>query len=92
MIIDAVLLSLAKTIAQERHGTENVAILPVMELPTTEDAVQLVNQDTGYELTLTGCIDYMVFRYKVSCGNTSKPSISSNHKRSGQVSRPGRDC
>ena len=62
MVLDAVLLSLAKVAADKELKTD-VAIFPGMRL-AQEDGVQIVNPISGYELWLSGNVDYSVVQYE----------------------------
>ncbi|PCH42710.1 hypothetical protein WOLCODRAFT_163991 [Wolfiporia cocos MD-104 SS10] len=62
MILEAILLTLAK-IASEPDSKLDVAIFPEMNFVPT-GGVQLVNPLSGYELWLSGSVDYAVIRYK----------------------------
>lgn len=64
MILDAILLALSKTLS----GECAVAILPEMKIGTGE-GIQVRNSATGYELWLTGSIDYAVIGYKDELDN-----------------------
>ena len=61
MILDAVLLSLAK-IASSDETKLGVAILPEMRI-AVGDAVQVINPVSQYEIWLTGNVDYAVIQY-----------------------------
>ncbi|KAJ7483169.1 hypothetical protein FB451DRAFT_100880 [Mycena latifolia] len=61
MILDAVLLSVAK-IAAERNTDTSAAIFPKMRLPT-EDGVCITNRNTNFQAWLTGTLDYCVLQY-----------------------------
>ena len=61
MILDAVLLSLAK-IASSEEAKLGVAILPKMRI-AVGDGVQVINTVSQYEIWLTGYIDYAVIQY-----------------------------
>ncbi|KAJ7240378.1 hypothetical protein B0H12DRAFT_54037 [Mycena haematopus] len=58
MLIDAVLLSIAK-IRSERNPDTSVAILPKMRL----DDIVVANPDTNFQVWLTGHVDYSVLQY-----------------------------
>ncbi|KAF8817639.1 hypothetical protein BYT27DRAFT_7074170 [Phlegmacium glaucopus] len=59
MILDAILLALAEIVSAEKRG---VAILPGMRI-AQEDGVQISHPVTGYELWLSGNVDYAVIEY-----------------------------
>jgi len=61
MILDAVLLSLAK-IASSDETQLGVAILPEMRI-AVGDGVQVINPVSQYEIWLTGNVDYAVIQY-----------------------------
>lgn len=61
MILDAVLLSLAK-IASSEETKLGVAILPEMRI-AVEDGVQVINPVSQYEIWFTGNVDYVVIQY-----------------------------
>jgi hypothetical protein len=61
MILDAVLLSLAK-IASSDETKLGVAILPEMRI-AVGDGVQVINPVSQYEIWLTGNVDYAVIQY-----------------------------
>ncbi|KAJ7257463.1 hypothetical protein C8J57DRAFT_1074397 [Mycena rebaudengoi] len=61
MLLDAVLLSMAK-ITSERNTDTSVAILPEMRL-TTGDGIVVANPDTNFQAWLTGYVDYGVVQY-----------------------------
>jgi hypothetical protein len=61
MILDAVLLSLAK-IASSEETKLGVAILPEMRI-AVGDGVQVINPVSQYEIWLTGSVDYAVIQY-----------------------------
>jgi len=67
MILDAILLALGKTLS----GECAVAILPEMKIGTGE-GIQVRNSATGYELWLTGSIDYAVIGYKDELDNKER--------------------
>ncbi|PPQ74684.1 hypothetical protein CVT26_007667 [Gymnopilus dilepis] len=67
MILDAVLLALGKT---SLPGCA-VAILPEMRI-ATGDGIKVRNPATGYELWLTGNIDYAVIGYKDELDNKDR--------------------
>ena len=67
MIIDAVLLSIAK-ISAKRDATHAVAILPGMRLGTG-DGVVIKNPISEFEVWLTGNVDYGIVQYKASTAN-----------------------
>ena len=62
MILDAVLLTLARIIYDEQSKSE-VAILPEMRI-APGDGVQLINPASGYKMWLSGTVDYAVIQYK----------------------------
>jgi len=59
MVLDAVLLSLAKIAS----GPWDVVIFPDMRLTPT-DGVQVINHLSGYEVWLSGSVDYAIIQYK----------------------------
>lgn len=59
MILDAILLALAEIASTETRG---VAILPEMRIAQGE-GVRIANPISGFELWLTGNIDYAVIDY-----------------------------
>ena len=61
MILDAVLLSLAK-IASSEETKLGVAILPEMRI-AVGDGVQVINPFSQYEIWLTGNVDYAVIQF-----------------------------
>jgi len=61
MIIDAMLLSMAK-IASDASSSSKVAIFPEMRL-TPPEGIQVTNPESGYELWLTGAVDYAIIQY-----------------------------
>jgi hypothetical protein len=61
MLLDAVLLSMAK-ITSRRNADTSVAILPEMRL-TTGDGIVVANPDTNFQAWLTGHVDYGVVQY-----------------------------
>ena len=65
MILDAVLLALGKS--SLNYGRA-VAIIPEMRI-ATGDGIQVRNPGNGYELWLTGDVDYAVIRYKDELDN-----------------------
>ena len=67
MVLDAVLLALGKSSKLPNEGC-TVAILPEMRIGTG-DGIQVRNPATGYELWLTGNVDYAVIRYKYELDN-----------------------
>lgn len=62
MILDAVLLTLARIVYDEQSKSE-VAILPEMRIAPA-DGVQLIHPASGYEIWLSGTVDYAVVQYK----------------------------
>ncbi|KAL0945712.1 hypothetical protein HGRIS_014860 [Hohenbuehelia grisea] len=58
--LDAILITLRK-IALE--SSKDIAILPEFSL-TPADGVRLVNKENGYEVTITGSVDYAVIKYE----------------------------
>ena len=60
MILDVVLLALAEIASTQGRG---VAILPEMRL-AQGDGVQISHPDSGYELWLSGSVDYAVIEYE----------------------------
>jgi len=67
MILDAVLLSIAK-ISAKRDASRAVAILPEMRLGTG-DGVMISHPTSKYEVWLTGNVDYGVVQYQASTAN-----------------------
>ena len=61
MILDAVLLTVARIVYDEQSKSE-VAILPEMRI-TPSDGVQLINPASGYEIWVSGTVDYAVIQY-----------------------------
>jgi hypothetical protein len=61
MILDAVLLSLAK-IASSDETKMGIAILPEMRI-AVGDGIQVINPVSQYEIWLTGNVDYAVIQY-----------------------------
>jgi hypothetical protein len=59
MILDAILITLAEIASTEQRG---VAILPEMRI-AQGDGVQIAHPDSGYELWLSGYVDYAVIEY-----------------------------
>jgi len=70
MILDAVLLSVAK-IAPKRKSGFDVVILPEMRL-ATGDGVQITNPLSKYEVWLTGNVDYGVMQYPIEDDNRER--------------------
>jgi len=62
MILDAVLLTLARIVYDEQSKSE-VAILPEMRIAPA-DGVQLIHPASGYDVWLSGTVDYAVVQYK----------------------------
>jgi len=62
MILDAVLLSLAK-IASDTSGPLDVAIFPEMRVIPT-NGVQIINHLSGYKVWLSGSVNYAIIQYK----------------------------
>ncbi|KAF8965485.1 hypothetical protein BDZ97DRAFT_1658993 [Flammula alnicola] len=60
MILDAILLALAEIASAEQRG---VAILPEMRI-AQGDGVQIAHPISGYELWLSGHVDYAVIEYE----------------------------
>lgn len=60
MILDAILLALAEIASTQKRG---VAILPEMRI-AQGDGVQVSNPVSGYELWLSGNVDYVVIEYE----------------------------
>ena len=60
MILDAVLLALAEIASTQQKG---VAILPEMRI-APGDGVQISHPTSGYELWLSGNVDYAVIEYE----------------------------
>jgi len=60
MILDAILLALAEIVSTEKSG---VAILPEMRI-ASGDGVQISHPISGYELWLSGNVDYAVLEYE----------------------------
>lgn len=60
MILDAMLLALAEIVSTEKSG---VAILPEMRI-ASGDGVQISHPVSGYELWLSGNVDYAVLEYE----------------------------
>lgn len=60
MILDAILLALAEIASAEQR---NVAILPEMRI-AQGDGVQIIHSVSGYELWLSGNVDYAVIEYE----------------------------
>ncbi|KAF8479244.1 hypothetical protein DFH94DRAFT_47310 [Russula ochroleuca] len=60
MILDAILLALAEIASTQKRG---VAILPEMRIGQG-DGVQISHPDSGYELWLSGSVDYVVIDYE----------------------------
>jgi hypothetical protein len=71
MILDAVLLSIAK-ISAMRQTSHAVAILPEMRL-ATGDGVMISHPVSKYEVWLTGNVDYGVIQYPVEFDNKGPP-------------------
>ena len=67
MILDAVLLSIAK-ISAKRDASRAVAILPKMRLGTG-DGIMISHPISKYEVWLTGNVDYGVVQYQASTAN-----------------------
>ncbi|KAG9309681.1 hypothetical protein JVU11DRAFT_10353 [Chiua virens] len=59
MVLDAVVLALAEIVSTEKSG---VAILPEMRI-TPRDGVQISHPVSGYELWLSGSVDYAIIQY-----------------------------
>jgi hypothetical protein len=68
MILNAILLSLAEIASTQKR---NVAILPEMRI-AQQDAVQISHPFSGYELWLSGNIDYAVIEYEDAYDNKSE--------------------
>lgn len=62
MILDAILLSLVKIVSNVQSKTD-VAIFPEMRLAPT-GGIQVINPDSGYEVWLSGSVDYAVVQYE----------------------------
>ena len=60
MILDAILLTLVKIVSTQQR---RVAILPEMRI-TEGDGVQISHPVSGYELWLSGNVDYVVIEYE----------------------------
>ena len=60
MVLDAILLALAEIASTPTRG---VAILPEMRI-TQGEGVQVSNPVSGYELWLSGHVDYAVIEYE----------------------------
>ena len=60
MILDAILLALAEIASTQTRG---IAILPEMRL-AQGDGVQISHPVSGYELWLSGNVDYAVIEYE----------------------------
>jgi len=60
MILDAILLALAEIASTQKRG---VAILPEMRI-AQGDGVQISHPVSGYELWLSGNVDYVVIEYE----------------------------
>src|SRR5882762_6818443 len=60
MILDAILLALAEIVSTQKRG---VAILPEMRI-AQGDGVQISHPTSGYELWLSGNVDYVVIEYE----------------------------
>lgn len=66
MILDAVLLTLG-SIVHDAHPKRGVAILPETTIGSIDwnlMGIQVKNPVSGYEIFLTGTMDYAVVRYK----------------------------
>lgn len=66
MIIDAVLLTVGN-IVHDARSSLSLAILPETRLESIDwnlIGIQVKNPESGYELLLTGTMDYAVLRYK----------------------------
>jgi len=66
MIFDAVLLTL-RSIVHDAEPKRRVAILPETRIGSPDcdlSGIQVKNPVSGYELLLTGTMDYAVLRYK----------------------------
>lgn len=60
MILDAILLALTEIASTQKRG---VAILPEMRI-AQGDGVQISHPVSGYELWLSGSVDYAVIEYE----------------------------
>lgn len=60
MILDAILLALTEIASAEQRS---VAILPEMRIPQG-DEVQITHPVSGYELWLSGSVDYTIIEYE----------------------------
>jgi hypothetical protein len=61
MVLDAVLLLIAK-ISAKRHPGHAVVILLEMRL-TTSDGIRIISPTSNYEVWLTGNVDYGIIEY-----------------------------
>ncbi|KAI9068072.1 hypothetical protein FKP32DRAFT_1535239, partial [Trametes sanguinea] len=70
MILDAMLLALPKLVTRSQTGLD-IAIMPELRLAPT-DGVQITNSQTGYQLWLTGSVDYAVIKYTLDDDGNNK--------------------
>ena len=66
MVLDAVLLTL-RSIVHHAEPKRSVAILPETRIGSPDcdlSGIQVKNPVSGYEIFLTGTMDYAVLRYK----------------------------
>ncbi|KDQ55015.1 hypothetical protein JAAARDRAFT_134414 [Jaapia argillacea MUCL 33604] len=68
MLLDAVLLSLASIVSD---GRSNVAIFPEMNI-VPQDGVQILNPLSGYQVWLSGNVDYAVVQYQDESDNRDR--------------------
>ncbi|KAK7695878.1 hypothetical protein QCA50_000516 [Cerrena zonata] len=65
MIFDAVIAAFWK-IAEKPHpndGEESIAVTVLPTFKLTEDGLNVTNSATGYQLEVSGCVDYYLTRY-----------------------------
>jgi hypothetical protein len=75
MILDAVLLTLGNIVRDTQPPGLSVAILPEMSIGSLEwgsSNIPVKNPESGYEILLTGTMDYAVLRYQDYHGDDVK--------------------
>ena len=75
MILDAVLLTLGSIVRDTQPPELSVAILPEISIGSLQcdiSGIRVKNPESGYEILLTGTMDYAVVRYQNHHGDDIK--------------------
>jgi hypothetical protein len=75
MILNAVLLTLGNIVRDTQPPGHSVAILPEMSIGSLEcdiSGIPVKNPESGYEILLTGTMDYGVLQYQDYHGDSVK--------------------